>query len=164
MKRKSAAILAVSAAFLLAGCGQTSQPLVVGTTSSAESIARTALEALYSTDAQDSADFEEALAASATGESALDAYLTAKVGDTFTDDGLDNLVANRVVTRALNAWPASEVRVDSIDLQETGTQSDTGARYTYTVTAAPEGEDPETFTGEIGLTFTDGIWQVSSIQ
>lgn len=161
MNKKQKIVGLLAAAALLAGCGQTAGS-AAGTTS-AETVARSVLEELYSAEAQDSADFEDALTRSATDESALNGYLTQKVGDQVSDEGLATLVDNRVVTRVLNAWPASEVAVEEIDLQDAYTQSDDQQFYSYTVTAGPDGEDPQEFTGEIGLTLTDGVWTVSSV-
>lgn len=161
--KRTGTIVAVGAALaLLTGCGASA--VSASDTAAAETAARSVLDALYSAEAQDSADFEEALAASATNESALQDYLTGKVGDALSSEGLDAVVDNRVVSRVLNAWPASEVSVEQIDLQDAYTETDSQCTYRYTVTAAPDGQDLQTFTGEIVLTLTDGVWQVTSIR
>lgn len=150
---------------LLAGCtGQAPQAVSTDPQTSAEETALWVLKKVYTADAQDSAEFEEALLASTTAETALDDYLAGRVGDKFTAEGRDTLLANRVVTRVLNTWPSTEVSVETIELSDPLDQTDTSQRYTYTVTAAPEDTDPETYTGELSLTLTDGVWQVNSIQ
>lgn len=162
MKGTATRAALLAAAALLTACSSPAAPQTTAT--DGETVARNALQELYSAEAQDSADFEAALTESATNESALQTYLTGKVGDTFSSEGLDALVSNRVVTRVLNAWPASEVAVEEIDLQDAYTQTDEQQTYSYTVTAAPEGEDPQTFTGEITLTLTEGVWQITAIR
>ena len=165
MKKSGAAILLAGAA-LLAGCTVPEaqpQTVSVGDVPTAESTARDVLEKLYSAGAQDSADFEEALAQSATNESALNDYLTGKVGDLVTDEGLAEALDNRVVSRVLKAWPASEVTVDEVDLESIATATESHQEYSYTVMAAPEGETLQAFDGNIALTLTDGVWQVTGI-
>ena len=51
-----------------------------------------------------------------------------------------------------------------MDLQAADTGDDSQCRYEYTVTAGPEGEDPQQYTGVISLTLTDGVWQVTGIE
>ncbi|EFB74763.1 hypothetical protein [Subdoligranulum variabile] len=152
-------------AVLLTGCsGQSTQTTAAGTHANAETTAREVLTELYSAGAQDSADFEEALARSATGESALDDYLIGRVGDKLSDEGMNAVLDNRVLSRVFNAWPSTEVAAQDIDLDEQDGTGDTNRRYAYTVTAGPEGEDPQQFTGVIALSLTDGVWQVTGIE
>ena len=73
------------------------------------------------------------------------------------------LLDNRVVTRVLNAWPSTEVTAQEIDLEPLGSTTDTTCQYSYTVTAAPEGEDAQEFTGQIGLELVDGVWTVTAL-
>lgn len=164
MKRTGWAALLLGAV-LLTGCsGQASQTTAAGTQANAEETAREVLTELYSAGAQDSADFEEALASSATGESALDDYLVGRVGDKLSPEAEEAVLDNRVLTRVFNAWPSTEVTAQDIDLDEQGSTGDTDRRYAYTVTAGPEGEDPQQFTGVIALSLTDGVWQVTGIE
>lgn len=142
---------------LLAGCS--------GKAGDAEVIAQTALEGAYSCGAGDSAAFETALAESVTDdEAALNEYWVGRMGENFTEEGLDTLTANRVATRVLTAWPDTAVEVAEVALEEAYSNTDSQANYTYTVKASPEGITPVTFTGEIGLTRTDDGWLVSRLE
>lgn len=163
MKQGKRAVALLAGAVLLAGCRQQTAQNPAAVTANAETIAREVLEEVYSAGAQDSADFEEALAQSATTESALNDYLTGRVGDKVSDEGLAALVDNRVVTRVLNAWPSNEVTAQEVQLEPLDGTTDTACQYSYTVTAAPEGEDAQEFTGQIGLTLMDGVWMVTSV-
>lgn len=162
MKKRKPVLWLLAGALLLAGCSQTEAQSTV-TTANAETTAREVLEDLYSAGAQDSADFEDALAQSSTNESALDDYLTDKVGDKVSGEGMAALLDNRVVTRVLNAWPSTEVTAQEVDLEPLGNTTDTACQYNYTVTAAPEGEDAQEFTGQIGLELVDGVWTVTAL-
>lgn len=161
MKKRKPFLWLLAGTALLAGCGQAAPQST--TTANAETTAREVLQELYSAGAQDSADFEEALAQSSTNESALNDYLTEKVGDQVSEEGLATLLDNRVVTRVLNAWPSTEVTAQEIDLAPMGSSTDTSCHYNYTVTAAPEGEDTQEFTGQIGLDLVDGVWTVTGV-
>lgn len=142
---------------LLAGCS--------GKADDAEVIAQTALEGAYSCGAGDSAAFETALAESVTDdEAALNEYWVGRMGENFTEEGLDTLTANRVATRVLTTWPDTAVEVAEVALEEAYSNTDSQANYTYTVKASPEGITPVTFTGEIGLTRTDDGWLVSRLE
>ena len=164
MKRTGWAALLLAAA-LLTGCsGQSSQTTAAGTQATAEETAREVLTELYSAGAQEYSDFEEALADSATGESALEEYLMDRVGDRLSPEAEEAVLSNRVLSRVLMAWPSTEVTAQEVDLQAADTGDDSQCRYEYTVTAGPEGEDPQQYTGVISLTLTDGVWQVTGIE
>ena len=141
---------------LLAGCS--------GKADDAEVIAQTALEGAYSCGAGDSAAFETALAESVTDEASLNEYWVGRMGENFTEEGLDTLTANRVATRVLTAWPDTAVEVAEVALEEAYSGTDSQANYTYTVKAGPEGITPVTFTGQIGLVRTDDGWLVSRLE
>lgn len=142
---------------LLAGCS--------GKAGDAEVIAQTALEGAYSCGAGDSAAFETALAESVTDdEAALNEYWVGRMGEDFTEEGLDTLTANRVATRVLTTWPDTAVEVAEVALEEAYSGTDSQANYTYTVKAGPEGITPVTFTGQIGLVRTDDGWLVSRLE
>lgn len=142
---------------LLAGCS--------GKAGDAETTARVVLEGAFSCGTGDSAAFETALAESVTDdEAALNEYWVGRMGEDFTEEGLDTLTANRVATRVLTAWPDTAVEVAEVALEEAYSGSDTEADYTYTVKAGPEGITPVTFTGQIGLVRTDDGWLVSRLE
>lgn len=150
----AAGLLALS---LLAGCS--------GKTGDAETTARVVLEGAFSCGAGDSAAFETALAESVTDdEAALNEYWVGRMGEAFTEEGMETLAANRVATRVLTAWPDTAVEVAEVALEEAYSNTDTQANYTYTVTASPEGITPVTFTGQIGLVRTDDGWLVNRLE
>lgn len=150
----AAGLLALGA---LAGCS--------GKADDAETTARTVLEGAYSCGAGDSTAFETALAESVTDdEEALTDYWAGRMGEAFTEEGMETLAANRVATRVLNTWPDTAVEVAGVELEEAYSGSDTEADYTYTVKASPEGITPVTFTGQIGLVRTDDGWLVSRLE
>lgn len=156
MKKIIGMAAALLLAGLLAGCGGKEAA------ASAEDTARAALQAVYSCTAEDAADWE-AVMTSATSETALTDYWTERMGESFTGKGIDGMLANRVGTRVMTTWPDTAVTAGEITLQEKGSATDTEQWYSYTVEAAPEGEDAKAFTGDIGLLCTDGVWQVDSI-
>lgn len=161
MKRKVFLFLAalMLAALALAGCSSTPAD-----TAGPEDTAKRVLTNVYSCDTGDSDVFEQALAQSATSESALADYVHQRAGDFVTDEGCDTLLGNRVVSRVLTAWPGTAVQAEDIALTETYTQTDTEAFYSYELTAVPPTGESQTFSGEISLVCQDGVWYVNSVQ
>lgn len=152
----SAALLA---ALTLAGCGSTPAD-----TAGPEDTAKQVLTNVYSCDTGDSDVFEQALAQSATSETALADYVRQRAGDFVTDEGCDTLLGNRVVSRVLTAWPGTAVQAEDVSLTETYTQTETEAFYSYELTAVPTTGEGQTFSGEISLVCQDGVWYVNSVQ
>lgn len=161
MKRKVFLFLAalMLAVLALAGCGNTQAD-----TAGPEDTAKQVLTNVYSCDTGDSDVFEQALAQSATSESALTDYVRQRAGDFVTDEGCDTLLGNRVVSRVLTAWPGTAVQAEDIALTETYTQTETEAFYSYELTAVPTTGESQTFSGEISLVCQDGVWYVNSVQ
>lgn len=161
MKRKVFLFLAalMLAVLALAGCSSTQAD-----TAGPEDTAKQVLTNVYSCDTGDSDVFEQALAQSATSESALTDYVRQRAGDFVTDEGCDTLLGNRVVSRVLTTWPGTAVQAEDIALTETYTQTETEAFYSYELTAVPTTGESQTFSGEISLVCQDGVWYVNSVQ
>lgn len=128
---------------------------------SAEETAETVLQSVYSCDNGDSARLEAVMQ---EGDDSLREYVRAKVGDCITEEGVDGILTNRLISRVVNEWPGAEVRVQSVELTPAYTATETECIFQYQVEAAPAGETSRVFTGEVGLFLAEEVWKVNSIR
>ena len=68
-----------------------------------------------------------------------------------------------LISRVINAWPDTEVQVETMELTPAYTETEQECYFQYQVEAGPEGETGETFTGEMALSFIDEEWKVDSL-
>ena len=148
--------LLAAAVLVLSACGAAPE----AGAASAEETAEAVLQSVYSCDDGDAARLE---AAAQEGDDSLKEYVRTKVGDCITEEGVDDILANRLVVRITGEWPDAEVQVQSVELTPAYTATETECAFQYQVEAAPDGETSQVFTGEVGLSLSGEVWKVSSI-
>lgn len=148
--------LLAAAVLFLSACGAAPE----SGAASAEETAETVLRSVYGCDTGDSARLEAAMQ---EGDDSLKEYARTKVGDCITEEGVDGILTNRLLSRSVSEWPETEVQIQSVELTPAYTATETECIFQYQVEAAPAGEAAQVFTGEVGLSLAGEEWKVNSM-
>lgn len=156
MIKRISALLLMAGILLLSGCSAAKTT----ETATAEEAAEKVLQCLYSSAQEDGARLDAAMQ---EGEDSLKEYIRAKVGDSVTEEAVASIMENRLISRVINAWPDTEVQVETVKLTPAYTKTEQKCYFQYQVEAGPEGETGNTFTGEVALSLIDEEWKVDSL-
>ena len=156
MIKRISALLLMAGILLLSGCSaaKTTEP------ATAEETAEKVLQCLYRSTQEDGARLDAAMQ---EGEDSLKEYIRTKVGDCVTEEAIACIMENRLISRVINAWPDTEVQVETVELTPAYTKTEQKCYFQYQVEAGPEGETGNTFTGEVALSLIDEEWKVDSL-